>query len=47
MICTHCGSSTSKVVEFTIPAGTSKTIVSVYQCRGCKTVVAEKVEKDN
>lgn len=47
MTCPHCSAACSKIGQFIIPAGTSKTVVALFQCRGCKTIQLDKVEKDN
>jgi hypothetical protein len=47
MLCSKCNAASSKKVEFTIPTGSAKVKIVIFQCRGCQNVDIEKEERDN
>lgn len=47
ILCTSCNAPMQPKGTFTIPVGTSKTVVRLLQCRGCKSITVQVEEKEN
>lgn len=47
MQCSRCSATATPKGSFVIPAGTAKTTVAIYQCRGCMNVDVKVESTDN